>query len=290
MNVCCDFFFSGLDHKEKTKKMAGVCGFSFGGLNVQTNHFFAANGNSSSSTVQDVGNAFVLPTSMRVVGLSWDKSNAHPGNFVLTIDDEGVIEFDIVGSSDYTPVEFDAVFATNSIVRLRARHSHGDTAFRSCLVTLYFEPIHSNLDPLGGRSLNVIPFGGNVSIDQPSLLRFGAEARTGVDANMNMNNVATMFTVPAPMRLYRVGYQKLNSTFDTTLQLYKNGQPLENGEFTLWDGRGVEDFPMPDDSPFRQLNAGDVIQLAFVRGINPGFCILTLYTTQGNQLAPPGMQ
>jgi hypothetical protein len=101
-----------------------------------------------------------------------------------------------------------------------------------------------------------------------------------------MNYVGTMFTVPAPMRLFRVGYQKTVPNYDTTLQFYKNGQPWNQVTCHLWHSSGVADFRLPDDSPLRQLEAGDVVQLAYERGIMPGFCLVTLYTTQGRELGP----
>jgi hypothetical protein len=262
--------------------MSNVCSFTFGGSNVQTNQFFAANGNVSSQTSNvDIGNAFVLPARMRIDGFSWNKSNANGGVFDLTMNNETVIQLDGVGSVNYTRVESDQIFEANSMIRLLARYTGGDTAFRSCLITLYFVLIRSNSDPLAGRYLIGIPFGGNVATETRStLLRVGVDARTGLDANMNY--IGTRFTVPAPMRLFRVGFQKTVSNYDTAIQFYKNGERLVICR--LWRGSGLEDFPLADDSPSRQLEAGDVLQLAFERGIVPGICLITLYTTEGTWL------
>jgi hypothetical protein len=204
-----------------------------------------------------------------------------------------------MGLSNLRAVQFDEIFQTNSMIRLRATFSNGNVAFNACLITLYFVPIHSNPDPLGDRGLNVIAFGGDVPTERRfTLLRFGAQAITGLDTNMNY--VGTMFTVPAPMRLFRVGYQKSSiPNHETTLQFFKNGQPWNNVTCHLWHSSGVVDFlqhednapfrphvRLPDDSPLRQLEAGDVIQLAYERGIMPGNCLVTLYTTQGRGLGP----
>lgn len=262
--------------------MSNVCSFSFGGANVRTGDFFAANGNASSLTSNnDIGNAFALPTPMRIAGFSWDKSNANGGVFDLTMNNETVIQLNGVGSVNYTPVESDQIFEADSMIRLLARYTSNDTAFRSCLITLYFVPIRSNSDPLAGRYLIGIPFGGNVATETRStLLRVGVDARTDLDANMDY--IGTRFTVPMRMRLFCMGYQKPVSDFDTVIQLYKNGERVVSCR--LWGGSGVEDFPIPDDSPVRQLEAGDVIQLAYERGIPPGVCVVTLYTTEGTRL------
>ena len=261
--------------------MSNVCSFTFGGANVLVNHFFAANGNASSRTsITDIGNAFALPVPMRLIGFTFVKSNQNPGEFVLTINGETALHFEIESAPRYTPVQYDPVLPANSTIRLRTTIVSAN-AFSACLVTLYFIPEHSNPDPLGDRSLIAIPFGGNVATETRStLLKFSVDGNTGLSGNVN--DFTTKFTVPGPMRLYRVGYQKSVSNYDTVFNLSKNGEMVV--ACRLWRGSGVADFPLPDDSPLRQLEAGDVIQLAYERGIMPGYCLVTLYTTQGRQL------
>jgi hypothetical protein len=222
---------------------------------------------------------------MRLIGFSFVKSNENQGEFVLTRAYTFVAGFTVSGRSGYSPVQSDQVLGVGSMIRLHAAHTNGNNVFTSCLMALYLIPVHSNPDLLGERHLNVLTFGGNVPTERRStLLRFGAQANTGLDTNMNY--VGTMFTIPAPMRLFCVGYQKSAPNFDTTLQFYKNGQPWDNVTCHLWRDGGISDFRFPDDSPLRQLEAGDVIQLAYERGIMPGVCLITLYTTQGRRLGP----
>jgi len=262
--------------------MSGACSFTFGGANVFNNHFFAANGNVTSPTSNsDVGNAFTLPVPLRFIGFSFVKPNVNRGEFCLTVDGAPARYFQISGESKYTPAQFDLVLEAGSMIRLQVTYSLQENAFLSCLITLHFVPEYSNEHVLGDFGLNVIPFGGNVNVDRRLWLRFAAQASTALDADDK--NFTTMFTVPAPMRLFRLGYQRsslVGANLDGSLQLYKNGAPLEHGDCTLWDASGVVDFSIPEDSPLRQLNAGDVIQVAFEHGIIPGSCIITLYTTQ----------
>jgi hypothetical protein len=261
--------------------MSGACSFTFGGADVWTNHFFAANGNVTSPTsISDIGNAFTLPVPLRFIGFSFEKANGHWGEFALTINGTPVRYFEISGASKYTPAPFNLVLEAGSMIRLQAIYSIQVTAFASCLITLHFVPENSN-HLFGDFGLNVIPFGGNVNVDRRLWLRFAAQASTALDADDK--NFTTMFTVPAPMRLFRLGYQRsspVGANLDGSLQLYKNGAPLEHGYCTMWDASGVVDFSIPEDSPLRQLNPGDVIQLAFEHGIILGSCIVTLYTTQ----------
>jgi hypothetical protein len=223
---------------------------------------------------------------MRIIAFSCQKSNADVASFNLT--KNGTTATTLIGNgySSYRKVNNVIVLESGSLIRLQASHINYNNVLTSCLVALYFVPVRTNQDPLGDRSLNVIVFGGNVAIERRlTLLRIGAQATTGLDTNMNY--VGTMFTVPAPMRLFRVGYQKSSlPNYDTTLQFYKNGQPWNQVTCHLWRSSGVVDFRLPDDSPLRQLEAGDVIQLAYERGIMPGGCLVTLYTTQGTQLGP----
>lgn len=266
--------------------MTSVCSFSFGGSNVQTGHFFAANGNARSLTdAQDVGNAFALPVPLRIIAFSWHKTNATSASFVMTRNGVNVFQFDISGSVGASPIHNAGVRPIDSIMRLQATMTVNNTALRSCLITLYFEPVFPSLDRLGG-GLNAIPFGGQFSFALTRnrfILRFGAEARTGVDNTGKY--VGTLFTVPSPMRLYAVGYQK-RFYRAIPLQVYKNGAPVENGNCSLEYDNGVENFPMSTDSPSRQLDAGDVVQLV-IDGFtaNAGYCTVTLYTTQGTQVA-----
>jgi hypothetical protein len=218
---------------------------------------------------------------MRLIGYSFVKSNTNLGDFVLTRNGDTVLHSQIGSASGYAPVGSNLVLEADSVIRLRPTFSISGNAFSACLITLYFVPIRSNPDPLGGRDLNVIPFGGNVATETRStLLRFGVDANTGLDANMNY--IGTRFTVPTPMRLFRVGFQKLVSNYDTAIQFYKNGEKLVICR--LWRGSGLADFPLADDSPSRQLEAGDVLQLAYEHGIVPGICLITLYTTEGTWL------
>ena len=263
--------------------MSGVCSFSFGGSAVLTNHFFAANGNASSSTsATDVGNAFVLPIAMRIVAFSWHKANENPGFVTLTSVSVNPLQLYVDSSFGSKAISSEWLrVAANSVIRLQATNTNGNTAFRSCLITIYFT-LEGN-DWIG-RSLNVVPFAGNIALKSPYVLKFGVDARTLLDTNMNY--IGTMFTVPTPMRLFRVGYQKAGPDLvqDPTLQFYKNGQRVVNGSCTLGGVRGVVNFPLPDDSPARQLSEGDVLQLRYephARELStPGICIVTLYTTE----------
>lgn len=172
--------------------MSGGCIFSFGGANVQRGHFFEANGNINSQTrnngvgIESIGNAFVLPVRMRIIGFAFQKATQTPGEFGLMNNGAFMASFNVSGSSGYTPVQSVHEWSAYSNLRMYAVQTNADNTFRSCLIALYFVPVRSNPDYLGERYLNVIPFGGNVPIERRfTMLRYGAQATTGLDTSMN---------------------------------------------------------------------------------------------------------
>lgn len=274
------FFSRRLIIKEQI--MSSVCSFSFGGAHVRPEQYFAANGNLTSISLANflsVGNALVLPVPMRIVAVSWTKLDATPGSFILMDVEKNLLinVSDVIGT---TPIEFGEPF--NGVIKLRSLSTNDNNVFRSCQITLYFQP----LGILGTIGMNAIPFGGYYSFKVHSLrciMRLGADIRTDLDNTGAY--VGTKFTVPSQMRLYRVGYQKHFTSVDTypRLQLFKNGAAVPDGMVTLVPDDGVLNFPnMAINSPDRQLEAGDVIQLVLTSGVPRILsCVLTLYTTQG---------
>jgi hypothetical protein len=265
--------------------MSSACSFSFGGAHVRPGQYFAANGNAASLSLAnflDVGTAIVLPVPMRIVAVSWAKLDATPGSFIL-MDVGRNLLINVSGVNGATPIEFGEPF--NGVIKLRSLSTNDNNAFRSCQITLYFQP----LGILGVIGMNAIPFGGYYSFKVHSLrciMRLGADNRTDLDNTGAY--VGTKFTVPSRMRLYRLGYQKHFTSVDTypTLQLFKNGAAVRDGMVTLVPDEGVFNFPnMAINSPDRQLEAGDVIQLVFTSGVPRILsCVITLYTTQ--QMVP----
>jgi hypothetical protein len=213
---------------------------------------------------------------MRIVGVGWEKPNETPGSFILMDDTHNNpnLIININGVNGAAFIESDHEF--NGVIRLRALETNGNNAFRSCQITLYFRPF-GNFD----FTLNAIPFGGNA--EGQFLLRVQGHIRTPLDSNGGF--IGTQFVVPAPMRLYRVGYQK-RSLFSAQLQVLKNGQVLEGGTCTLTDASGLVDFAAPANSHSRQLNAGDVIQLLIdmYRDTLSLSCVVTLYTSHGTRV------
>lgn len=261
--------------------MSGVCSFSFGGINVLTTQYFAANGNATSLSLAnfaDTGNGSVLPVPMRIVGVGWEKSNETPGSFILMDDTHANpnLIININGVNGAAPIESDHEF--NGVIRLRALDANGNNAFRSCRITLCFQPL-GNFDSIG---LNALPFGGTKPEHEFFLLRPQGDVRTSLD-NVGAY-IGTQLTIPSPMRLYRVGYQN-NSFHPMQLQILKNGRSIHQAICSLANKSGVVDFPLAADSKSRQLNAGDVIQLRCkLSTYASAKCVLTLYTSQGTQV------
>lgn len=258
--------------------MSGVCSFSFGGAHVRPTQYFAANGNAASLSLAnflDVGTAIVLPVPMRIVAVSWQKLDENPGSFIL-MDATKNLLIDVSGANGATQIDSGEEFGWQ--IKLRALSSSDINVFRSCRITLYFQPL-GNFEFIG---LNAVPFGGKTSVSR-FLLKFQGDIKTPV--NNNDKDIGARFTVPSPMRLYRVGYERSSNIF---LQVFKNGVPLddrnrnESGTCTLSGASGVVDFNLAPDSPNRQLDAGDVIGL-IATGSSSAACVITLYTTQGTR-------
>jgi hypothetical protein len=219
----------------------------------------------------DTGNGLILPTPMRIVAISWEKSNETPGSVVL-MDESDKLIINISGVNGATSIESEEKFDYE--IKLRALVTNGNKAFGSCRITLYFQPL-GNFDFIG---LNAIPFGGT---GKPRfLLRLQGDVRTPLDNTGAY--IGARFTVPSPMRLYRVGYQK-RSSHVISLRVFKNGLALNQGTCVLSEPSGLSDFNLAANSQSRQLDAGDVILLICESSSASADCVVTLYTSQGTR-------
>jgi len=265
--------------------MQKECSLTFGKKEIgPSTWFFTANGDkyAPSKTIMSAGSAFVIGAPMILIGYKWTKVDRWLSAFEVVRDGEFLLR---IGQSHYEgggPIDPPQFFDVGSIAQI----TEGSVPFGGislgCVITLFFQPFSIELErPITDVELNIIPFGGKNVVTNFDLLRYNGSTESPVSTNAL--DPKTMFVVPADMKLLSVSFSSsLEPDKFSSIHFLHNGEDVWQAEFEM-KTVGVNRFPWPESVPYKNLRAGDVIQLRYHHVDSsasrpPGLCILTLYT------------
>jgi hypothetical protein len=241
---------------------------TFGGVDVQNNHFFRVNGNTTTLTNTSetaVGNTFRFGVPLRLVAFTFHKSNAGQAIFQM-IRNQTPSLYIVNGRSGVIVLQSPVTFNTQESIRMRSIVNGGSPAPGAALITMYFYPEQDMLyRPISSESgLCLITFGGSNVNAALSFLRVNGNATSPTSTQPSAGNV---FVAGAPMTLLRAVCHK--STVDPTqFIVLRNNTP--SGLIAIDRQSGVADISIT-------LNQLDTLQLQYVGQFPPGTCLLTFY-------------
>jgi hypothetical protein len=245
---------------------------TFGGADVQNNHFFSVNGNTSVLTNNRetaVGNIFRFGAPMRLFMFTFHKS--HPGQAIFQLIRNQTPSLYIVnGSSGGIALQSPIAFDTQEIIRLRSIVNGGSPAPGATLITLYFYAVPEQamlyhpipFEPENTPGLYLITFGG-ANNNNLSFLRFNGNATSPVNNQPSAGNV---FVAGSPLTIFRVVWHKSAPT-KTRFDIITNN--VVSDVLSIDGQSGMADV----DYHVKQL---DTFQLMVMR-FPPGDCLLTFY-------------
>ena len=246
---------------------------TFGGVDVQNNHFFSVNGNTSVLTNNRetaVGNIFRFGAPMRLFMFTFHKS--HPGQAIFQLIRNQTPSLYIVnGSSGGIALQSPIAFDTQEIIRLRSIVNGGSPAPGDTLITLYFYPVPEQamlyhpipFEPENTPGLYLITFGG-ANNNNLSFLRFNGNATSPV--NNNQASAGNVFVAGSPMTIFRVVWHK-SAPAQTRFEIITNN--VTSDVLSIDGQSGMADV----DYHVKQL---DTFQLRVIQ-LPPGACLLTFY-------------
>lgn len=267
--------------------MQRECSLTFGLKEVNpasSSLFYTANGDkfALAKTIVSAGSAFVIGAPMILIGFSWAQVYKWNAAFDIVRDGEFLLRTYTSGRSGIGPIGSPQFFDVGSIIQIKEAGVPNTAPILGCVITLFFQPFSIELErPITDVGLNIIPFGGKNVTTNFSLLRYNGSTETPV--NTNVLDRGTMFVVPADMKLLSVSFSSsLDIGKRSSIHLLKNGEDVWQAEFFMTP-TGVDRFQWPESFPYKNLRAGDVLQLRYhyLNGSTwspPGSCVLTLYT------------
>lgn len=255
---------------------------TFGGSNVQNNHFLSANGNvrSQTGTVNGVGTAFVVGQPMRLFRVTSHKSNNNTQANFHVLKNEAVKPIVVVtGTFDLLDLPSNFVLARADVLQVRSNVTVPSPAPGTILLSFYFYTLPEQLPlypPLqlageGASGLNILTFSGaNVTVAR-SFWKFNGNVNSAVTTDVNAP--ANSCIIGAPMVIRRMTWHK-SSKVTNGVSIHS---PPNNRKIVLMnDISGVVDV-IP---PFA-LKMGDAFQVAYFiyDAGHPGTSVVSFYCT-----------
>jgi hypothetical protein len=277
---------------ECVREAASVPNFftvTFGAFNAQIHHYLIVNGNSQSVTNLDdnaVGKAFVVGTTMQLLGYTYQKSNDSTQQMHLMTNDE-VNRLQMDGRVGFVPIDSTVIFDANEKFRLFV--PGGQPAPGRCLVTLYFCGLNTEgsgtaferWSPFLGQPalestspFSILTFAGaNVKTDR-TYWKFNGNVNGPVDTNANGLGVSCI--IGSTILVHRMTWDK-SSTSTNGVAVQRSSRV--GGGWLLFQMQGSSGFR--NFSPPLPMHVGDVFQVQYraVDAAPPGTSILSFYCT-----------